>query len=398
MSIGDYKQRTINALAIGKDLHRTYIFETLTGSQSLEKCLAFITKGTGFTYNIIGSFPSYSFSESFGNAYADELFLRLAQNFQFEFFFKNKKITITKSLGQKNQFLFIDRSTVPKINETSDYTVITTRIHGEGKKDENGKPLIVADYVSPKAKLFGLSDAQPVNDERFTDKENLLAYMKTKVQDVPFVQYSVDSIYLDHIETFPKLGDYGYLRDRFDIDVEVRINGITTYPQSNKAPKVTFGNRLLSIEKMTAQLQKAKKDTSKYLQETTKQVQGFQKQLTSVAETAEDAAKKAQKAIDGQIFGKPITTESGDQKVVELTAPIDDEALGLTKGEAYYVLTHAQGVDGLKAFILDVAPVYTAATEKHDGLLTKEDKRKLDGLNPEKIEQRLTWLEDHIKE
>ncbi|KAJ80424.1 hypothetical protein SAMN04487774_1038 [Enterococcus faecalis] len=85
-------------------------------------------------------------------------------------------------------------------------------------------------------------------------------------------------------------------------------------------------------------------------------------------------------------------------KIIELTAPVDDETLGLKKGEPYYVLTTAKGVDGLKEFILKIAPIYAVATETNDGLLSKEDKTKLDHLDPEALEKRLKWLEDHIKE
>lgn len=79
-------------------------------------------------------------------------------------------------------------------------------------------------------------------------------------------------------------------------------------------------------------------------------------------------------------------------------APIDDETLGLKQGDPYYVLTTAKGVDGLKEFVLEVVPAYELATETKNGLFAKEDKIKLDHLDPEEIEKRLKWLEDHIKE
>lgn len=84
-------------------------------------------------------------------------------------------------------------------------------------------------------------------------------------------------------------------------------------------------------------------------------------------------------------------------KIIELEAPVDDEVLGLVKGEAYYVLTHAQGVDGLTEFIKTVAPIYQIATPSSDGLMSQEDKAKLDQLDPVDIQKRLKWLEEHIK-
>lgn len=84
-------------------------------------------------------------------------------------------------------------------------------------------------------------------------------------------------------------------------------------------------------------------------------------------------------------------------KIIELEAPVDDESLGLVKGESYYVLTHAQGVDGLTEFIKAIAPIYQIATSSIDGLMSKEDKAKLDQLDPVDIQKRLKWLEEHIK-
>lgn len=84
-------------------------------------------------------------------------------------------------------------------------------------------------------------------------------------------------------------------------------------------------------------------------------------------------------------------------KIIKLEAPVDDEKLELKKGDGYYVFTHADGVDGLKEFILKIAPVYELATETQDGLLSKEDKQKLNQWNPVEINKRLAWLENHIK-
>ncbi|MGK9295839.1 phage tail spike protein [Melissococcus plutonius] len=267
-SIGKYKQRTITALSIARDLHAHYVDSTLAGSQSLENCLNFIFKGTEFIYTLHDKFTHFTFSEGFGNGYADDLFTnQLAKDFNFDFRFTNHQVDIYKTIGKKNQFLFIDGATVAKISESTDYTAITTHIKGYGKQNDQGKPIVSAEYTSPYAKQFGIIDAQFIQDDRFTDKESLLNYLKNQIQDYPKVQYTVDSSVFDQANTWEQsnyqVGDYGFLKDRHDIDIEVQLIGITTYPQQAKQrKKLTFGNKQLSLAQITVQLQKTKKEAN----------------------------------------------------------------------------------------------------------------------------------------
>ncbi|MGK9479640.1 hypothetical protein [Melissococcus plutonius] len=55
-------------------------------------------------------------------------------------------------------------------------------------------------------------------------------------------------------------------------------------------------------------------------------------------------------------------------KIIELTAPVDNGSLGLKKGETYYVLTHAEGVDGLTEFVEKLIPL--KEIEDHEARIT----------------------------
>jgi hypothetical protein len=65
-------------------------------------------------------------------------------------------------------------------------------------------------------------------------------------------------------------------------------------------------------------------------------------------------------------------------KIIQCTAPIDNDSLGLKKGDNYYVVTHAKGVVGLEGFVNDLIP--DVATSEVDGLMSKGDKANLDKL------------------
>jgi hypothetical protein len=74
-------------------------------------------------------------------------------------------------------------------------------------------------------------------------------------------------------------------------------------------------------------------------------------------------------------------------KIVQLEARADDSDIGLVKGEPFYVVTSADAVVGLDKFIAKQAVTYQPATETVDGLMSKEDKAKLDKLQAESLEE-----------
>lgn len=420
MSQGMFKQRTLTALHVGHDLHDKYIDTQLKGSQSIENCLAFLTKGTPFSYIVHDHFNHYSFSEGFGNGFADSLLLdTLRNNFNFEFYFENYIIHVYKTIGRKNQFVFIDNANCQKISDSADYTGIATHIVGEGKKDDKGNTLITAEYTSPNAKTYGIIDAEKISDDRFTDKNSLVNYLRSKLQDYPLVQYTIDATNFEKNLTIGnfstlKVGDYGFLKDRFDIDIETRLISLVTYPQSNTAPKVTFGNKRFSLSQVTTSLIKNKQKTKKI------------SDLSNEAKkNANSASKIADLAYNARIYGSVVKEVNENTKIIQLAAPEKNEELQLEKEEQYYPTAHAEGVKGLEKFIQKRVPtigVTSVDTQTGEVILTAKKSEQLatprmingvlfDGSadiqipltdesliqRVEKFEERLKRLEDHMK-
>lgn len=77
---------------------------------------------------------------------------------------------------------------VPVVRYTEEGAVhfprFATRIMGIGKKSEDGKRAIVAEYISPLAEMYGIIDAVPVIDERFTNQESLLEHIKSVFKEL----------------------------------------------------------------------------------------------------------------------------------------------------------------------------------------------------------------------
>ena len=263
ISSGDVRTYQVSAVHVGTDLHDKYVENKLTNTQSLDHCMKLITDGTSFNYVIHDSFSNYSFSDGFGADYADSLLINtLKDDFGFEFYLDNWTIHIYKMLGKTDQFIFIDGYNASKIQWTEDYSNIRTKIKGLGKQNDDGTYAATAEYNSPAQTIWGVKQAATIQDDRFTDNNSLLAYIKSKLQDYPIIQYTMERAEFEHHAKLSEInnvaiGNSGLIKDRLEVDVDVRIIGMTIHPQDAKQnDTVTFGNKLFDYEKNYALLQK----------------------------------------------------------------------------------------------------------------------------------------------
>lgn len=265
--------RNVKATFLGAvhDLNDHYVEKSIKGSQSLDSCMQLITEGTGFTYTIHDDFNHYDFSEGFGTGLAFDLFLNtLMSDFNFEWTSTGKHIDIYKQVGKRDAFVWLDGLNLSSLTDESDYTTIATHIKGMGKLDDKEKPLATAEYTSPNATTWGVIDAEPISDERFTNSDSLLAYLKSKLQDVPLIQrtatlndFMTNSV--PGMTNNSEVGNYGYIRDRNGVDVETRISETVIDLVTPATTSVTFGNMTKSFTQITAGLQTAHSDSGKQI-------------------------------------------------------------------------------------------------------------------------------------
>ena len=266
ISSGDVRTYQVSAVHVGADLHDRYVENKLTGSQSLDQCMKLITNGTSFKYVIHDNFNNYSFSDGFGADYADSLLLNtLKDDFKLELYLDNWTIHIYKKMGQDDQFVFIDGYNASKIQWTEDYSNIRTKIKGLGKQNDDGTYAATAEYNSPTQTIWGVKQAATIQDDRFTDNNSLLAYIKSQLQDYPIIQYTMERSEFDHHAKLSDInnvavGNSGFIKDRLGVDVDVRIIGMTIHPQDAKqADTITFGNAIFDYARNYNNLQKARK-------------------------------------------------------------------------------------------------------------------------------------------
>ena len=299
VSVGNMRAYTVSAIHVSKKLHDHYVGSVLTGTQSLKACMDLIIKDTQFTYVIDGSFTNYAFSEDFGKGFADELLMQnLAGDFGFEYYFDNYVIHIAEKIGKSNAFVFVDNVNCSKISENNSYEDVTTHITGEGKLDDNNNPVVTAEYTSPNADVWGTIDAEPQQYDNITDKNTLLAKLKAAITDYPDIQYTMEYVdFKKQLDGFNPddiaVGNSGWLRDRFGVDVEVRINSMTKYPQEIRSDEtITFGNKLFDPVVWETAARKAYDSNVK-----------LGKTLTKKVQTASDTA---QLAYNSRIYGEKV--------------------------------------------------------------------------------------------
>lgn len=279
--IGNYIQYSVSAIQIAKMFHYHYIkdkigVETTTTKSGdstdtsttskpvkIKDALNFLFKDSGFEV-VIGADVNQNsvktFSDGLGGGYADELLQTAATSYGVEYYWKNKTCYVAKEIGGKDKFVFVDNVNCTKISVQEDDTAITTRATGtinitKQNGDNSSVNTLTSTYVSPlvKEKGWPIIDATPYTED-FTDdgksfvmsQQLLDDKVKKLVHDYPSVQYTVDGA---NFKKFAKylhdvnIGDYGYLRTRQGIDVETRVQSITSYPQDpSKGNTITFGN------------------------------------------------------------------------------------------------------------------------------------------------------------
>lgn len=285
--VGNYMQYSVSAIQIAKRFHYHYIkdkigvetttskddsgsTETSTTSKpvKLKDALSFLFKGSGFDVEIDKGLNQNSvktFDDGFGGGYADELLQTAASGYSFEYCWKNKTCYVAKEIGSKDKFVFVDNVNCNKISVQEDDTAITTRATGtinvtKQNGDNSTVNTLTSTYVSPlvKEKGWPIIDATPYTED-FTDdgksfvmsQQLLDDKVKKLVHDYPSIQYTVDGANFKKFAKYlhgVQVGDYGYLRTRQGIDVETRVQSITSYPQDvSKGNTITFGNLAFNL-------------------------------------------------------------------------------------------------------------------------------------------------------
>lgn len=231
--------------------------EELTGNLALSDALSFALNNSGWGYEIYGENPKLR-KENFGNDNKLALFNKILKDWDVEYILDTPKrmVKVYPRVGGLVDHTFRYNHNIKSLKVTQDTRSFRTAIKGYGKAETvtvNGEEVttqLVAEYISPASEKigpdgekYGLRWADPIQDERFTIKENLEAYLKATLQDEPIFTVETDVSQVDE-DYDPSLGDAVLtLHEPLGLDLDTRITEITRFPfDKTKRTQVVISN------------------------------------------------------------------------------------------------------------------------------------------------------------
>lgn len=210
----NYNHKTVVAISVFYDLTGKRQDDIYGGTRTFNQFASFVFGGTGWTYESVDVMGSM-FIPNFGVDNIIKLVQALAQVFECEYkIMPGKHIVFKKEIGSDNDAQYRYGHNVQALSKSVDTTNLRTFIKGFG-----GNNLAVS-YTSPNAVKFGIIEADPVEDDRFTNSSSLVEHIKKELVDYPLTSIELDSVELTNKE----LGERVWLiYEPLNIEYQTRI-------------------------------------------------------------------------------------------------------------------------------------------------------------------------------
>ena len=376
----------VTAVHAGYDIARIRQREVKAGTHtySVNDVLAYYLKDNklGYTWQVIGNFAKKQITD-LGNGSGKDMLDQIVKTWEDAIFYPEKRViriyqhdVFSQNIGNRIDYIH----DTPEIRMSYESTNIVNQVKATGKEKEQGgssdkteyyfEPFLVEDKAS--IKKWGVHPGDDVSDDRFTNKKAMETYAKSQLSPEPTLSIEVTQ----QLDERPRLGEIRRLENRKDGFVtEVEIVGFTHYPLNRRADTITLNNRAKTILNYQTSRQKA-----------------LQKSLEIQKQQTKDALNKARKAYSSRLVGSLVETsipfdsrnsllrKTENVPVFALQVAEDNDDFGLKKGDKFAVQTTASGVKGLDAKIKAGQIKYSVATVDNDGLMSAEDKTKLNDL------------------
>lgn len=183
------------------------------GSHTFLTYLDFIFSGSGYTYNLEVTVNALN-KQSFGYKSRLDLFNDIVKSSGIEFFVSGKVVRILQKTGTdlstivRKNFNMNELGIEKKIN---DFVTYQKGFGAWNNKDDHSKGRLEVEYISPLASEYGIIEAEPLVDERYTNADSLLASLKQNVDSSYSISVQIDMEDLTkagYQYTQPVAGDY----------------------------------------------------------------------------------------------------------------------------------------------------------------------------------------------
>jgi Prophage endopeptidase tail len=248
-------QKDVTATHISFTAQDDWAEATKSGKLTIEDCLQLLFNGNslGFTWEVIGSFPSVE-QENFGNKSLLDGVNEIQEDYGAIMVPRNKHLVFydPDSFGERTENFIRYKYNTDDLQLQFDTTNLKTVVKGFGKQKDDGTyyfdPIT---YTSPNISKWGRRVAAPVSDERFTNPDSMLQSLKNSLQDYPTISVSVS---LKRKIDVGK-GDYWLvIYEPLGLDIDVQIVAYKKYPFINKPPDITLSNSKEDIINIQVQL------------------------------------------------------------------------------------------------------------------------------------------------
>lgn len=260
-TIGNTPVKQIQADHTFFDLVDEFQYVTISGAKQLGVCIAHALEGTGYTFEVIDSFPSVEF-ENYGNDNPLSLIQTALNRFAAEVEINGKHLKFYRQIGRKTDIQFRYKHNIKTIEKYVDSSNLSTYIKGFGKQNEDGSYAVAAEYLSPLHTYYGKRHAKPVYDERYTTHAGLLERLQNDLQDIPNVSIKLEAVELKKagINTEQiELGDEVFtIYEPLNIDINARIVEIIEFPEEPTSNQFTIANVRGSVVDSIADFQRTK--------------------------------------------------------------------------------------------------------------------------------------------
>ncbi|WP_147536103.1 phage tail protein [Bacillus marasmi] len=158
------------------DMRNHVIYETFSSSKTFDDMMAFIFTGSGYSYNIIGTFYAREF-ENFGDDYGLELFKTAIERYGAEFSVTGNNINLRTQIGNITDFQYRHKFNLESLEREVDALDFSTYGEFFGKDD------LHITYTSPLAEVYGVRPIKAIRDDRVTDTETATNRLKEAVDN-----------------------------------------------------------------------------------------------------------------------------------------------------------------------------------------------------------------------
>lgn len=217
------------------DFEKSVIYQELNGSHTFDAYLRFIFDGTGYSYRVDNIDVLAFEKQSFGFKNRLALFKDVISSTGVEFTVSGKVVRIVKKVGTDLSTIVKKGFNLQDLQLEHNIGDFITYKKGYGAyfdEEDHSKGRLEVEYMSPLADVYGKLEGDPIMDERYTIKDNLLTRLKNEVDNSYSIAVSLSMEDLNEAgyeQERPHAGDYIMaINEDVDFQEKVRIVSFTS--------------------------------------------------------------------------------------------------------------------------------------------------------------------------